>query len=107
MRAPPDVYSATFHNRLSTPVNVSIVYSTAMGREPIPVNVEVAPGAQHAFPQRTFDEGTCTYTYVISELKVLTIVKHAPFAGVSSPTKDFHFSLVNDGHPELIESKTP
>jgi hypothetical protein len=82
-------------NNTASPVNVVAVYRTApsFNQPEIRDEVSIAAGASHFFAQRTFDQGTATFTYAIASLNAGPAAAQAPFPGVQSPVKDYKWTL--------------
>ncbi len=100
LRAPKDVYSGVVTNTTAAPITATASYRKADGSVE-DVTVTIAAGGNHEFEQRTYAEGTCNFTYVISKIVVAgkkNVEAAAPFPGVNSPVKGYKWTV--DGSEE-------
>lgn len=93
LSAPPILYSLEMKNTLSHPITVEVFYDRFIG-EGLTVTQDIAPGESYHFETRSFTQEITEYYYYIKTVKVACpeineeIVANAPFAHISSPTKD-------------------
>jgi len=95
LRAPKDVYSGVVTNTLAEPITATASYRKVDGTVDN-VTVTIPAGASHEFVQRTYDEGTCSFTYVISKMVIAgakNVEAEAPFPGVNSPVKGYKWNV--------------
>src|SRR5262245_47756595 len=96
--APKHLYSAKVVNHATQPVHVKIVYDSHTGKT-IEEQSVIAPEASHKFEQKTFTEGSCTYTYEVGSISVQLAGSEdstkisKPFEGINSPTKEKTFDI--------------
>lgn len=90
------MYSGFVENHLAAPVTVRATYHKTTGEDEI-VEKTVAAGGRVEFEQRTWADGSCNFTYVITRVAIATGAANAeaaaPFQGVSSPTKGFVWAV--------------
>ena len=99
--APKDVYSGVVTNTTAAPITATATYRKVDGTTE-DVAVTIPAGGNHEFEQRTYAEGTCSFTYVIAKMTVAgakNVEAAAPFPGVTSPVKGYKW-VVDGTHEE-------
>eukprot|EP01098_Paradermamoeba_levis_P004082 TRINITY_DN177_c0_g1_i6.p1 TRINITY_DN177_c0_g1~~TRINITY_DN177_c0_g1_i6.p1 ORF type:complete len:135 (-),score=42.39 TRINITY_DN177_c0_g1_i6:90-437(-) len=98
LAAPAIVYSAHVTNNDSHPVHVTVTYR--LKDETQHAEATIAAGATHFFEQKTKQEDSAVFSFVIDGLRVTSVgpsnslaAVQAPFEGVHSPTKDYKFVI--------------
>lgn len=101
--APAILYSVNVENTLHHTITVEVAYDRFVG-EGMVVTQEIKPGQSHLFETHSFTQEITQYYYYIKSVKVACpeineeIVANAPFAGITSPTKDHKVLVTMDSN---------
>lgn len=93
LAAPAILYSVNIENTLSYPITVDVTYDRFIG-DGLTDTFTIAPGEEHLFGTHSFTQEITEYYYYIKTVKISCpaindeIVANAPFAKITSPTKD-------------------
>lgn len=93
LAAPAILYSVELENTLAHPITVEVTYSRFVGEGLTDTQV-IAPGEKHFFETHSFTQEITEFYYYISSVKISCpqineeLVANAPFAHITSPTKD-------------------
>ena len=93
LAAPPILYSLNLENTLPYPITVDVTYDRFIGDSLIDT-FTIPAGGEHFFGVHSFTQEITEYYYYIKSVKISCptvndeIVVDAPFAKITSPTKD-------------------
>lgn len=108
MLPPRDVYSVIIHNQTGKDVTVHVTYTNEMENTSSQQAITVPAGGQAAAEQRTFTQGTATFTTTITSVQVEGAPANltAPFPQVDSPTKDYPIHIVEANGAVEVQGKS-
>ena len=95
---PKVVYSATIRNRLDSPIRCHVVWATPSEQLEAGKSFTIMDGERHHVPEKLVDMGTWEGAAVIDKIDCgKNLVLEAPFDGVSSPQRDWQFTITTQG----------